>query len=646
MTNEIWLSIEDVCSLSNEKIETARRKCKSGIYTSKFEKEGKFKKYSILLASLPESVQKKYIENNVSKDESVNVIQENCDSYANAPEWARKQADKYLEIFNLTEGLNFKETKAFLEDWNLNNPDRKIAYSSYAEAKRKYKKLGTEGLLAKYGHTKTSVKIDEKYTEYFKSLYLREGAPSAQFCWMSVLGFAQNQDVDLDITNFPSCRTFIRKLRKEVPEQAIYLARYGDAAWNKKYASYISRNYDNIKAGSCWVSDHAQIDVAVSYEGGVCFPWVTVFRDIKTSKWLGWFLHTDAPNSDHIFQAFYYGVVRFGTPDDIYLDNGKDYRCKDFAGGRDNSVKVKHSTQQENSLMKNIGVNVHFALPYNAQTKPVERDFLKIKTFLSKGFVGYRGGKITERPEKLRNEIKNGKIMQFNEFKPLFDDFIKNFLNKKPSKGKALKGRCPDEAWAEEFAVKKVIAKDALKLFCMRTSRNVSIGRNGVYDSQLQLTYWDEWMICEKGRKVFLRRDINAYQEAWVFDAKTEEYLGKANANHAVSFLAKTNIEKAEYKKALEQKNKEKKILKNYVKARFNPSNEDIVENLKNSLEKTEFTSTPKVSQISNTKFDEIVVSEKKKNKKPLEYVAPTPVKRKIYLTEGEKLRDMARQAM
>ena len=113
MTNEIWLSIEDACSLSNEKIETARRKCKSGIYTSKFEKEGKFKKYSILLASLPESVQKKYIENNVSKDESVNVIQENCDSYANAPEWARKQADKYLEIFNLTEGLNFKETKAF-----------------------------------------------------------------------------------------------------------------------------------------------------------------------------------------------------------------------------------------------------------------------------------------------------------------------------------------------------------------------------------------------------------------------------------------------------------------------------------------------------------------------------------------------------
>ena len=31
----------------------------------------------------------------------------------------------------------------------------------------------------------------------------------------------------------------------------------------------------------------------------------------------------------------------------------------------------------------------------------------------------------------------------------------------------------------------------------------------------------------KKGSKVYLRRDINAYQEAWVFDAATEEFLGK-----------------------------------------------------------------------------------------------------------------------
>ena len=67
------------------------------------------------------------------------------------------------------------------------------------------------------------------------------------------------------------------------------------------------------------------------------------------------------------------------------------------------------------------------------------------------------------------------------------------------SNGKVLKGRCPDEVWSEEFAVKKIISKDALKLFCMRTSRAVKIGRNGVHDSQFDVNYWGEWMCCEKG---------------------------------------------------------------------------------------------------------------------------------------------------
>lgn len=95
---------------------------------------------------------------------------------------------------------------------------------------------------------------------------------------------------------------------------------------------------------------------------------------------MGWFLHAESPNSDHIFQAFYYGVIRFGIPEDVYLDNGKDYRCKDFAGGRDQTVKILH-TPKENSLISNLGISVHFALPYNAQTKPVERDFLKVKEY-------------------------------------------------------------------------------------------------------------------------------------------------------------------------------------------------------------------------------------------------------------------------
>lgn len=639
-TPEIWLNIEEVCKLSNSKKETIRRKCKSGEYKARFEIEGRKKNYEILLSSLPI----KYIQKYNSYLQPVAVEDKSLEDYSNAPKWMRAKAEKYLELFDLTKNMTYQEKVDFLADWSVKYPEKHTTYPSLSLALRKYNQGGIAALLSNYGvHRRGRSKLDENCFEYFKSIYLREGAPSAETSWNITLGFAKQQGINLE--NFPTSKTFIRRLRAEVPEQAIFMARHGDASWNKKYANYVPRDYSELNAGVCWISDHAQIDVAVSFNGTVCFPWVTVFRDAKTSKWLGWFLHADSPNSDHIFQAFYYGVLNFGIPEDVYLDNGKDYRCKDFAGGRTRVIKVKHKNNG-GSLIQNLGINIHFALPYNAQTKPVERDFLKIKEFLSKGFVGYRGGKITERPEKLKNEIKNEQIMQFDDFKKLFDRFIEEYLNKRPSKGKVLQGRCPDELWAEEFTKKKVISKDALKLFCMRTTNNVTIKRNGIFDSQLQISYWAEWMITEKGRKVYIRRDINAYQEAWVFDAQTDEYLGKGNANQPASFLANTDIEKSEYQKQVAIKNKEKKILKSYIKTKYNPTNEDIIENLINSLDKVDFKSNATVSKISNTKMDKVVKEEKNKNSIPSKYVTPIQPKKKLYLTEAEKRRDLERKAI
>ena len=651
MSDKIWLDLEEISELTGEVKETVRRKCKRGEYVSKHRIDGKKKIYFVQLSSIPKSAQEKYFNKNNPDFKDVAVIEDNAEIYSKASITARKQADKYLELINLTKYMKHSAIVEFLQDWNEKHPDKKSSYASLHRARVNYEKFGISALLSKKGIKQTKA-IDSRYFEYYKSLYLREGAPSAFFCWQVTLGFAKKHE-DFDVNNFPSYKTFDRHLKKEIPEQAIYLARYGQAAWNKKYATYIPRDYLNIKAGSCWVSDHAQIDIAVEHKGNVYFPWVTVFRDVKTSKWLGWFMHIEAPNSDHIFQSFYYAVQKFGIPNDVYLDNGKDYRCKDFAGGkkqRTGKIKVQHLRDKENSLIRNLGIDVHFALPYNAQTKPVERDFLKIKTFLSKGFTGYRGGKITERPEKLKQEIKNNKIMPFDEFKILFDDYIENYLIKKPSGGKVLQGKSPDELWSEEFKIKKVISNDALKLFCMRTSKDVKIGRNGVYDSQFGITYWGEWMICEKGRKVFLRRDIKAFQEAWVFDAKTEEFLGKANSFQEVSFLAKTDIEKETYRKALAIKKKEDKMMKNYIRFDSIPSNQSIVENLIASLDTTEFKSNVKVSRIANTSMDKVVQKVKKgENSRPstlkTSYETPIQPKRRIFLTESEKRRWEEQQA-
>lgn len=638
MQDNIWLTMEDVCSLTNEIKETVRRKCKKGKYVSTSVMNGHNRVYSILLSSLPLKAQEKYFQLRDSNSVDLEKITQDSEDYAKAPLWARKQADKYLILMSETKNMSYTEIIKYLKNLKESNAKLAVTYQSLYYAKKNYELYGIAGILSKKGQNREhQMAMDRIYLDYFKSLYLKEGGPSASSCWRATLGYAIENGVNPE--TFPTYKTFERYIKQEVPEQAIYYARHGEAAWNKKYAMYVSRDYSNLKAGSCWVSDHAQIDVAVSFNNTVCFPWVTVFRDVKTSKWLGWFLHADAPNSDHIFQAFYYGAIRFGIPDDVYLDNGKDYRCKDFAGGRNQTVKVLH-TPKENSLICNLGISVHFALPYNAQTKPVERDFLKIKEYLSKGCVGYRGGKITERPEKLKKEIKTNKILSFNDFKSLFDDFIENILNKTPSKGKVLNGRCPDEAWAEEFTIKKIISRDALKLFCMRTSKPVKIGRNGVHDSQLDVNYWDEWMSLEKGRKVFVRRDISAYQEAWIFDATTEEYLGKGNIFHATSFLARTNLEKAQLQQVMSAKKKEKKTMRSFVDALHSISEQEKLTRTKLTL-KQNYDSNPNILEISNTKMDQVARIENKVEKQEL--LASLLPKKKLYLTAAEKRRDLAR---
>ena len=80
-TSDVWLNIEEVCSLTNSKKETIRRKCKSGEYKSRFELAGRNKNYQILLSSMP----LKYIEKYKSylTPTSQNEVEQSLEAYSN-----------------------------------------------------------------------------------------------------------------------------------------------------------------------------------------------------------------------------------------------------------------------------------------------------------------------------------------------------------------------------------------------------------------------------------------------------------------------------------------------------------------------------------------------------------------------------------
>lgn len=635
-----WISLDEASQVLNLSIKTLKEHCRLGKLIFKIDKQGKKHNYFIYSASLPQ----------FAKDKLSSDVNDEQQTYSNAPNWSKIQAQKYLPILKASKGLKGTVLVEFINKWNETHTDFKTSYSSIIKMRRRFFRKGVNGLLARYGSNAQKSTVQDIYFDYFKTLYMVEGAPSVRSCWDLTLGYAIRVN-GVDRTTFPSCRSFIRRLEREIPKQSIYLARYGQTAWNRRYGNYIERDYSNVVCGKVWVSDHAQIDVAcLSPDGNVVFPWVTAWRDYKSGKWLGWLLQCGNPNSDHIFQTFYYAAEEYGLPEDVIIDNGKDYRCKDFAGGRANRINIETNQPKTTAMLAELNVDVHFALPYNAQTKPIERDFLKIKELLSKHCVGYRGGNVVERPEKLAAEIKADKIMPFDRFKAVFDDFIVNVLNKRPSEGKNLKGLCPDDLFEQEFTEKITTSSDALKLFCMRTSKTYTVGRNGIKDNSLGITYWADWMISKTGLKVYLRRDVQNYKEAWAFRADNDEFVGKIKAVKAVAALHADSISKEEFKEAMAIKKRNLKIAKSYIKQTFEIPIEEQYENYKAAYGSVEKQLKPKVSKIANTNMDKAIRKNKEMEafgRQDLSiFLDDKPQKEeKLYLFETDRILEEERQA-
>ena len=216
MANEFWLTIEEVSDLTGEVKETVRRKCKRGEYTSIFYKKGKYKIYYVALESLPEYTKKKYF--------GIKNSSKHSKFFKEAPPWAKKQAEKYLELFKLTENMKHKEIVEFLKKWNEEHPDKKSSYPALFKAKAKFKNFGEDALLSKKGFKDSEYKVKPEFYEYYKNLYLSKRALSIYACWLETFYYVKEHH-KINISNFPSEKTFDRLLKKDISPFVIEQAR-------------------------------------------------------------------------------------------------------------------------------------------------------------------------------------------------------------------------------------------------------------------------------------------------------------------------------------------------------------------------------------------------------------------------------------
>jgi hypothetical protein len=387
----------------------------------------------------------------------------------------------------------------------------------------------------------------------------------------------------LDGSGFPCLRTFERRLRAEVPLDAIFMARHGESAWNRRYAGYIERDLTGIDPGEVYVLDHHQIDVAVRVPGApllaqfdrahkmksnakvkVAFPWLSAALDFRTGLVVGWSLHIEPPNSDHVFQSMQHSVTGYGAPESVYLDNGKDYRSKDFSGGKSRNHRVEFGEVQSNTLLFALGTKAIFATPYRAQAKLIERHFRRIKDMFSRFADGYRGGGVNERPERLAGEIAKGHVYEWPEFVSLIERFIIDVMNRTPMRGH-LNGRSPMQAWQEfskdaRYKPRRFTEED-LAILCTRIGPAKKVGRNGYSDPQVG-SYWNEKLAGMRGERVYLRRDPRRWQIGYVFREADDKFVCVAELVDRVPGNAKTDLDRAHLREAIKAQRRDRKAKK------------------------------------------------------------------------------------
>lgn len=385
----------------------------------------------------------------------------------------------------------------------------------------------------------------------YATLWQSDNKPSMRRCWTAVLGAATEKQAGGQPPALPSPYAFHRRLVRDEPEAARYFARNGYNRCRSRYGYHIYRDNSQLLAGSAWCSDHAQSDVAVICpDGKIRFPWYTAWIDIKSYKWLGWTVHVEDPNSDHIAISFRAAAAVYGIPLDVVLDNGKDYLARDIAGGR-RSIRVNHDEIHHRSLMGSLDIVAHFAKPYNARSKQIERRFREVNESFSRMCPGYRGPNTMAKPESYELARRRGDLLTLDEFITRFDRHITEVYNKEICDGKTHQHRSPDHVWDSEYETAcaqmrvRFVEPRALALFCRRVV-TARIHGNGIYYAKLHCWYWAEWMVPHLGKKVDLRlaRD-NPAEPGWVFFAGTWDFLGQAEGVLPIAALATTAEELA-----------------------------------------------------------------------------------------------------
>jgi transposase InsO family protein len=543
--NEMWLTTREAAALLKISLRGIQKNAAKGNYQIKKDRtENGQTGYLIARSSLPMAA---------APARKAKVSETSPDALSGCNQKQRAEAFNRLDILERWKGAA-KEMKqsmaatanAFLEA----NPESQVSRTTLYRWKRDYREHGIVGLIPNWNNGKAAFDDDEFRPEakmLAKQLYLKPSRPS----YAAVFKLVQGRAI-LKGWRVPSYDT-VKRYLQTIPAPARILLREGRKACEDKAKPAILRSLDGLAAMQIIESDHHQVDVAVVDRAGhVFFPWLTIWFDVRSRRPLGWIL-SSKPNSEGIRIAFMQTLMKYGIPQEVHIDNGKDYRAKIFRGenGRFRNEKTEFKNDLKPSLIEGIygqlGIKVHWSIPYNAKTKVIERFFRTLRTEYSIWFRGYRGKNTMEKPEILAKQWRNGDVMPFDDFKLALEKWLEvEYSENRQHEGLGL--RTPSQVFAETRIEKRTIGDEEMLWLCSEYPRRVKVGRDGIY--LFNDYYWSEKLACEYlGEWVLVKYNDNDLSRIFVMNEKGV-FIGMADKRNPGTW----NMGADEYKKHMRLK--------------------------------------------------------------------------------------------
>lgn len=444
------------------------------------------KQLQILLSSLPPAAQEKFF--NTDNKPKTDILKEYTGKEREKADFKLRAVTEYK-----FSGLHVADfLKQFNENYNAN-----VSKSQLFRWQKKEKEGGFDGLIDRRGkNSGQHSAISDEAWEYFKSLYLDQNQRSVQLCY----------DYTKKAYDVPSISSFYRRL-KTIPNNVLVFYREGKKAFNDKCIPDMSRDVTTIQSNEIWCSDHHRLDVFVKDATGkkITRMWLTIFQDVRSNKIMAAVCRDADPNATVVKMCLKEGIKRYGVPENVYFDNGKDYRSKYF----DKEFPI--------SLVNQLGIRCMYAQPYHGQSKICERTFKTLEDRFGKMFPTYTGKDAKQRPEKMR--IPNDKILEIapeqETFIKLLYEWIEDFNNTQ-SKGKACRGKTPNVVYYENLHSRTVLQDEKILDILCGTFEERVISKNGISFKNRQ--YTNDLLLEHMGEKVIVNYSPENFDRLNVFD--------------------------------------------------------------------------------------------------------------------------------